>query len=86
MIRLQFDKIIWLFNSQNVVESTGYPLDYRGMLVGSNMYPDLVAATGGYRWYECRFADMMISEVQSIHPSLHQGIVRLTADVILGDI
>jgi len=85
IIRLQYDNIIWLFNSQSVAEATGYPLDYRGMLVGSNMYPDLVE-TGAYRWYECRFTDVNISEVESINPNLHQGTVRATLEVIIGNV
>lgn len=80
IIRLQHDKIIWLFNSQDVVEATGYPLDYRGMKIGSNMYPDLIS---DYRWKECRFVDSTISEVESISSNLHQGIIRTTLEVII---
>lgn len=84
IIRVQFDKIIWLFNSQNVAVATGYPLDYRGMLIGSKMYPDLVAETGGYRWKETRFTDTYISEVESFNPNLYQGKVRVTFATIVG--
>jgi len=85
IIRNQFDKIIWLFNSQTVAESTGYPLDYRGMLVGSNMYPDLVDSGNNYRWRECRFTDVIISEVESFALDLHQGIARTTFEIIVGN-
>ena len=84
MIRLQYDNIIWLFNSQSAAEATGYPLDYRGMKIGDNMYPDLVD-TDGYRWAECRFTDVVMAEVESINPNLYQGKVRTTVEVILGN-
>ena len=85
IIRLQHDSVIWLFNSQSAAEATGYPLDYRGMLVGTNMYPDLVGVSG-YRWQECRFTDSVIAEVESLNPNLHQGTVRATVEVIIGNI
>ena len=86
IIRLQQDNIIWLFNSQSVAEATGYPLDYRGMVVGSNMYPDLVGSGNGYRWQECRFKDSIIAEVESLNPNLYQGVIRTTLEVIIGNI
>lgn len=86
IIRLQYDKIFWLFNSQNIAAATGYPLDYRGMLVGSKMYPDLVDPNTGYRWYECRFIDTTISEVESLNPDFYQGIIRTTFEVIIGNV
>lgn len=83
---LQFDNTIWLFNTQSTAEATGYPLDYRGMLVGTNMYPDLVDANDGYRWQQCRFIDSVISEVESLNPNLYQGVIRTTLEVIIGNI
>jgi hypothetical protein len=85
IFRLQFDKIIWLFDSQAIAVATGYPLDYRGMLVGSNMYPDLVDVSG-FRWKECRFSDTFISEVESFNPNIYQGVVRTTFDIIVGSV
>ncbi len=87
-IRLQHDKTIWLFNSDSVAASTGFPLDFRGMKTGDNMYPDLVnvAQSGGFRWRQCRFADSVISEVESPNPNLFQGVCRVTTEVIFGNI
>jgi hypothetical protein len=81
------DKVIWLFDSDLMVEQTGFPLDYRGMLVGSKMYPDLVAATGddGFRWKKCYIVDSNSSEIESWSPNLHEGVVRLSLEVVVGD-
>ena len=69
-----------------LAEEGVYPLDYRGMLASGNplMYPNLVA-TSGYRWKECRFGHTTLSEVESPHPGLHEGIVRTTFEVIVGN-
>ncbi len=84
----QDDKAIYLFDTNKVADSGAYPLDFRGELVGTKMYPDLVkgSSEGGFRWKECFFNDVRASEIESIHPNLYQGVVRMTTEVVLGDI
>lgn len=83
----QKDKVIWLFDSDRMIEEMGFPLDYRGTLVGENMYPDLVAASGdgGYAWKKCYIVDANASEVQSWTSKLYEGIVRLKLEVVIGE-
>lgn len=82
------DKVIWLFDSDLMVEQTGFPLDYRGMLVGDKMYPDLVESTGsgGFRWKKCYIVDTNASEIESWSSNLYEGVVRLSLEVVIGDI
>jgi hypothetical protein len=82
VLRQQSDKTIWLFNSNTVAQTGAFPLDYRGMLTGTLMYPDLVAEDG-YRWKSCTFNNNNISNIESIHPNLYEGVVRSTIEVIL---
>lgn len=83
----QDDKAIYLFDGNKISESGDFPLDFRGELVGTKMYPDLVEPDGvGYRWKTCHFTNAQAAEIDSINPALHQGVVRLTAEVVLGDI
>ena len=84
IISQQNDKQIWLFNTNTVADDSAYPLDYRGMLSGTNMYPDLVGPDSEYRWRKCFFKNANISEVESINPNLYQGVVRVTAEIIIG--
>ncbi len=83
--RLENDRSIWLYDSDAVAEVTGFPLDHRGMRTGSNMYPDLVAPDG-FRWKTCRFTNARVSEVETQHPQLYAGVVRITMEVIFGTI
>ena len=85
ILRQQSDKTIWLFNSNTIAQSGVFPLDFRGMLIGTLMYPDLVA-DNAYRWTSCRFTDNRISNIESIHPNLFEGVVRSTLEVVLGSI
>jgi len=79
---------IYLFNTDDIIAATGWPLDYRGMLVGSNMYPDLVAATGdgGYRWKKCRVDNVNISTMVLPHPQLYGGVVRWNLEIVRGNL
>lgn len=86
--RDQKDKAIWLYDTDSVIESGDYPLDYRGMRVGAKMYPDLVntSANGGHRWKKAYIVDADIFEVESWNPNLFEGKVRWTIEVVKGDI
>lgn len=86
--RGQMDKTIWLFDTDSMIESGDYPLDYRGMRTGSKMYPNLVSSTdnGGHRWKRCDIVDTQIFQVDSWHPGLHEGKVKWIVEVTRGDI
>ncbi len=88
IIRQQSDKGIWLFHVDNVIQEDDFPLNQNGELVGSKTYPELVAdeVDGGYRWRQCHMAKAVVSELQSIHPNLHEGTVRTTMEVVLGGV
>lgn len=88
IIALQDFKTIWMYNSDEIAASGAAPLDYRGMRVdGLNMYPDLVNDRGiGYRWKTMRMTNINCSDSQSINPELHLGTVRMTIEVIYGEI
>lgn len=84
ILSLQNDKTVWLFNSDEISVSGAFPLDYRGMLVnGSRMYPDLIEF---YKWKKCTFTETQVTEVISHNIMIHEGTVRTTFDVIMGNI
>ena len=83
--RYQEDKDIWLYNTQSIAANGQFTLDYRGMRVGSKMYPDLVAIDG-FRWKLCIFDTMTVSEIAPLDAKLFQGVIRLTTKTVLGDI
>jgi hypothetical protein len=79
---LQNDKDIWLFDSDQITIDGTFPLDYRGMLVsGGRMYSDLIEI---YKWQKCTFTNTQIVEVKTYNPTIYEGAVRTTCDIIIG--
>ncbi len=88
IISLQQDRTIWLFDSNKIARSGVSPLDYRGMTIANPpTYLQLVNedASGGYRYKRCFMKNFILSEVEAFSPYLHEGTVRGTLEVILGD-
>lgn len=85
VLRLQKDKTIYLFDSNKIADSGAWPLAIDGDIANANVYPTLVAESG-YRWKKCTFADAVLSEVEAVHPSLYEGTVRMTLEIVMGSI
>jgi len=85
ILRVQKDKTIWLFNTNEIVADGAWPLDSTGDIANSTVYPDLVAE-GGYRYKTCWFEDCVLSEVESLHPDLYEGTVTATLITVYGKI
>jgi len=84
ILSLQKDSQIWLFNSNRLIDSGVYPLDYRGMRVSSPLNYDNVVSSTGYRYALARITDMAITEMDSHNARLHEGTVRATFELVLG--
>jgi hypothetical protein len=81
IIALEENQTIWLFNSDDLVGGTDWPLDYRGAKNSAGLiYPNLIEA---HKWLRTRFDKTYVSEMQSITPDLHLGTVRLTTQTII---
>lgn len=87
IIRLQQDKTIYMFNTDEVSKANVYPLSYDGSKNPTGLcYKDLVKdrGSGGYRWRSLKFVRMRASEMQTVNPSLHMGAVRATVEIVYG--
>jgi len=83
IISLLQDKTIILYDSESL--SGVFPLDYRGMLVANpRMYPDLTEPP--YKWKKCYWQNVTVSQMETYHPRLYGGIVRVTMDIVFGNI
>lgn len=83
MLMNQEDRVIWLYDLNDINVNQDFPLDYRGMLIGDKMYPELINT---YPWYKCYFKECNLFEVDTLNPYLHVGGVRITFEVILENI
>ena len=83
ILSLQKDSQLWLFNSNTLISSGVYPLDYRGMRVTDPLNYDDIVNTPQYRYVSARLIDMSITEMESHDSRLHEGTVRATLEVVL---
>lgn len=79
----QKDFSLELFDVMRAINSGVLPLNQDGSLI--NPSTNYITLCSGYRWNSCRFTETYTSEVETIHPTLHAGIVRLTCHVVTVD-
>lgn len=91
IIKNQFRRRIYLYDSNLVSEADAWPLDYRGMLKsGAKTYPALTATSGdgGYRINSYLGSSMDLKDIgsnqpmQQLGPSLYYKPIRMAAEVI----
>ncbi len=80
-IALEENQTIWLFDSDELVSSNDWPIDYRGAKNPSGLtYPNLIEL---HKWLRMRFDKTYLSQMESLNPNLHYGNVRVTTKTIL---
>lgn len=81
---LQQDLNMVLYDTDEVIASGDYPLNYRGSLTAADLnYPDLVEQ---HPWEKARWKSVVAAEVESPHPQLYEAKVRVTFEAILGEL
>tara|TARA_B100002019_G_scaffold65741_1_gene56454 strand:- start:7430 stop:8725 length:1296 start_codon:yes stop_codon:yes gene_type:complete len=98
IIRLQEDKVIWLYDTNKLVTEGVLPFNFNGSLNSSRKaYNDLIMdctepdpVTGEitceeeYRWKTCYLKDFEVSEVESRY-FFEEAKIRITAEIIFDD-
>ena len=98
IIRLQEDKVIWLYDTNKLVTEGVLPFNFNGSLNSSReAYNDLIMdctdpdpTTGEiicedkYRWKTCYLKDFVVSEVESRY-FFEEAKIRITAEIIFDD-
>lgn len=80
IVSFQNDSVIQMFNTNQMSQSSGFPIDYRGFPVsGAKIYPDLVASYGtGF----FRLTNGTVYNMSAINSNIFGGIVRFTVEGI----
>lgn len=83
ILRLQKDKIIYLYKTKTVVDDNVYPLNFDGSknLNGQNYL--YITNNSHYRWIECRIKDVNISDIYFDNIRMYGSIVRMTNELII---
>ncbi len=84
ILGLQQDLNMILYDTDDVIASGDYPLNYQGSLTAADWtYPDLVTL---HPWEKARWRSVVTSEVESPSPLLYEASVRVTFESILGEL
>lgn len=83
ILRLQKDRILFLYNTDNVVKSGVYPLNYDGSKNINGQNYDIIANNPSYQWIKCRIKDINISDINFVNIRLYGAIVRITNEVLI---
>lgn len=84
ILSLQKDSQIQLFNTDTLIGSGVYPLDYRGMKTSTNTlnYNNIVS-TAQYKYALARMVEINITEMETHNSRLYEGTVRATLELVL---
>lgn len=82
ILRLQQDKVIWLYDTNEVIKNGAYPYNIDGTLNDNRLQYDQLLNTQNYRFNKCMLKDIYASDVESFSPFLSESSVRLTLEVI----
>jgi len=83
ILRLQKDRILFLYNTDNVVKSGVYPLNYDGSKNINGQNYNIIANNPSYQWIKCRIKDINISDINFVNIRLYGAIVRITNEVLI---
>lgn len=85
IIKLQEDRIIWLYNTNEIIKNGLYPLNYNGSknLTGQNYYD--IVNNYSLRWLKCRITDVSVSDMFFTNIRMYGSIVRVTNEIIYTD-
>jgi len=82
ILRLQEDRVIWLYKTDNVVKSGVYPLKYDGSKNINGQNYNLLVNNDDYKWIRCQFMKVNISDIMFTNIRMYGAVVRLTNQII----
>lgn len=83
ILRLQKDRMLFLYNTDNVVKSGLYPLNYDGSKNINGQNYDIIVNDPTYQWTKCRIKDVTVSDINFINIRLYGAIIRITNEVLV---
>jgi hypothetical protein len=85
IIRIQEDREIWLYNTNQVIKSGIYSLNFNGSknINGQNYYS--IVNNDNYRWLKCRITDVTISDINFTNIRMYGAVIRVSNEIIFTD-
>lgn len=83
VIRLQKDRIIYLYKTKNIIENNINLLNYDGSKNLNGQNYSIIINNPNYRWIESRIKEINISDIYYMNMRLYGAVVRLTSEFII---
>jgi len=85
IIRLQDDKVIWLYDTNKLILDNVNSFNFDGSLNPNRLKYGEIVNNNDYRWKSCHLKDFVVSEVESRY-FFEEAKIRITAEIIFDDI
>lgn len=82
ILRVQEDRVIWLYNTDAVVKSGVFPLNYNGSKNVNGQNYDTIINEPLFQWNKCRLTKINISDITFTNMRMFGGVVRITNEII----
>jgi hypothetical protein len=82
ILRLQEDRNIWLYNTNEIIKSGLYPLNYNGSKNINGQNYNNIVNNESLRWLVCRITDINISEINFVNIRMYGSVVRVSNEII----
>jgi hypothetical protein len=86
ILRLQEDRIIWLYNTNKVVKNNIYPLNFDGSKNLNYINYEDIVTNNNYQWLRCQLKNITISDINFVNIRLYGAIIRITNEIIFSDL
>lgn len=82
ILRLQEDRVIWLYNTDTIVKSGIFPLTYNGAKNVNGQNYDAIINDPTYQWIRCQLTDVNISDITFTNIRMYGSVIRVTNEII----
>ena len=83
ILNRQSTRSICLYDLNKLVESGTYPLNFNGSVNVSGLQYDEILANSDYKWLDCRFKNITVSDMQFYGSDLYGSTIEITNELIL---
>lgn len=86
ILRLQKDRVLLLYKTDDVIQDGVYPLNYNGSKnINGLSYVDILN-NPDYQWVKCRISDITISDMSFTNTRMYGAVVRMTNEIIYSNL
>jgi hypothetical protein len=83
ILRLQKDRVLSLYNTDQIIKDNIYPLNYDGSKNINGQNYNIFVNNDNHKWIYCRISDINISDMYFTNIRMYGAVVRITNELII---